>query len=154
MHTNCPITDSCFGLCAHFSRVHSYEDIFFLQNFTSKYSSDWSFYETYILLYVCIKKCLVKAVKSERDIWLPPQCCLCLHSSVVSRSVDGYLFTDGPREPICPILKSQAVSHCLTCGKKKNRENLKPRTKVYCTYVQYERNKFWKAERLYKLNLK
>jgi hypothetical protein len=53
------------------------------------------------------------------------------------RSVDGYLFTDGPREAICPILRNQANSHCLTRGK--NRKFLKPRTKVYCRCVQYER---------------
>jgi len=40
--------------------------------------------------------------------------------------------------------------------KKKNREDLKPHTEIYCTYgyVQYERDTCWKAVRLLKLNLK
>jgi hypothetical protein len=50
VHANCLITNSCFGLLAHFSFVQTYDDVLFLQNSTSKYSNDWSFYETDILL--------------------------------------------------------------------------------------------------------
>jgi len=50
MLANCPITNSCFGLCAHFQYVQTYEDVFFLQNSTSKYSNDWWFYGTDTLL--------------------------------------------------------------------------------------------------------